>query len=609
MAGKGTKTAVGRKDAAIDGRAGAANQTAESAVPVRRGNELTAGAAVKTAKSEVPVRRGDDLTVGAAVKTAKSEGNVAKSKVPSVPPIVEEVLGTGTFSVEKFVECFDVLVEAAGGTKALRTMILALALRGRLSKQDPREQSARDALRTVTDDRTWRIEERVPKVKLDPKIEALAGIVPVPAGWVECRLDDCVQLINGRAYAQEELLSEGTPVIRIQNLNGGNGWYYSDLTLPDRQYCRKGDLLFAWSASFGPYIWDGEKAIYHYHIWKLNLSRVLDKRFFYSTLLHITDVVKEQSHGLAMLHMTKGQMERWPVLLPPLAEQKRIVARVDQLMALIDELEAKQIRKRELGARFTQASLEALTTAEGPEEFDAAWKRVVENWESSFSNASDVGELRAVCLWLALSGRIELSNSVPEGWTDTTLGSLASMVTSGSRGWKEYYSSSGAIFVRSQDIKTDALDLANPAFVTLPARVEGSRTRVQKNDLLVTITGANVGKAAHVTLDLPEAYVSQHVALIRLKDPERAPWIHRWLISPHNGRMTLSGYAYGDKPGLNLDNVKSIPIRLPPLAEQKRIVAKLAALMTLCDQLEVSLRRAGGWASKVVEAVVREMVP
>ena len=85
--------------------------------------------------------------------------------------------------------------------------------------------------------------------------------------WPKATLGECATLVNGRAYKQEELLESGTPVLRIQNLNGGDKWYYSDLSLPQDKYCENGDLLFAWSSSFGPYLWNGPKAIYHYHIW------------------------------------------------------------------------------------------------------------------------------------------------------------------------------------------------------------------------------------------------------------------------------------------------------------------------------------------------------
>src|SRR5438552_14660771 len=75
--------------------------------------------------------------------------------------------------------------------------------------------------------------------------------------WEQLTLRDCATVYNGRAYKQEELLSSGTPVIRIQNLNGSQAWYYSDLKLEPAKYCDPGDLLYAWSGTFGPYIWDG----------------------------------------------------------------------------------------------------------------------------------------------------------------------------------------------------------------------------------------------------------------------------------------------------------------------------------------------------------------
>lgn len=162
----------------------------------------------------------------------------------------------------------------------------------------------------------------------------MAAHQKLPDGWVFRKLGECVRLINGRAYSQHELLDAGTPVIRIQNLNGGDRWYYSDLTLPDDKYCVEGDLLFAWSASFGPYIWRGPRSIFHYHIWRVLPFDTLDKAFAFHLLEWITERVKAASHGVAMLHMTKSGMEDWEIPLPPLTEQRRIAAILDQADAL-----------------------------------------------------------------------------------------------------------------------------------------------------------------------------------------------------------------------------------------------------------------------------------
>jgi type I restriction enzyme, S subunit len=90
------------------------------------------------------------------------------------------------------------------------------------------------------------------------------------AGWQTKRLDEICVLVNGRAYKKDELLGAGKyPVLRVGNFFTSDHWYHSDLELEADKYCDNGDLLYAWSASFGPRIWGGDKVIYHYHIWKV----------------------------------------------------------------------------------------------------------------------------------------------------------------------------------------------------------------------------------------------------------------------------------------------------------------------------------------------------
>lgn len=163
----------------------------------------------------------------------------------------------------------------------------------------------------------------------------------LPKGWEWSRLSDVTQVLNGRAYSKEELLNAGTPVLRVGNLFTSNQWYYSDLTLEPEKYCDVGDLIYSWSASFGPFIWKGPKVIYHYHIWKLALfdEASYSKAFLYKFLLEKTAEIKAAGHGVSMVHMTKEKMEKLPVPVPPLAEQHRIVAKVDELMLLCNTLQ------------------------------------------------------------------------------------------------------------------------------------------------------------------------------------------------------------------------------------------------------------------------------
>ena len=113
----------------------------------------------------------------------------------------------------------------------------------------------------------------------------------VPEGWEITPLGAATEVVNGRAYKLTEWEDFGTPVIRLQNLTqkGGN-FYFSNLELPEKQFCHKGDLLFMWSASFGPYIWWGDKAIFHYHIWKMVPdAELLNRKFLYFYLLQKTE--------------------------------------------------------------------------------------------------------------------------------------------------------------------------------------------------------------------------------------------------------------------------------------------------------------------------------
>ena len=140
-------------------------------------------------------------------------------------------------------------------------------------------------------------------------------------------LGDVATLINGRAYKKHEMLRQGKyPLLRVGNFFTNQEWYYSDLELDEHKYCDNGDLLYAWSASFGPRIWEGSKTIYHYHIWKVLIDfEKIDKNFLFFVLANDVESIKtEQTNGSTMAHVTKGNMEKRHIPLPSLKEQRRI---------------------------------------------------------------------------------------------------------------------------------------------------------------------------------------------------------------------------------------------------------------------------------------------
>jgi len=144
--------------------------------------------------------------------------------------------------------------------------------------------------------------------------------------WSKMPLGQAAAFYNGRAYKQEELLESGKyPVLRVGNFFTNNNWYHSDLELDQTKYCEKGDLLYAWSASFGPRVWRGEKSIYHYHIWKVVEQRGIDKQFLFITLENETENMKAKTtNGLGIMHITKGAIECWETSFPTITEQRKI---------------------------------------------------------------------------------------------------------------------------------------------------------------------------------------------------------------------------------------------------------------------------------------------
>lgn len=224
--------------------------------------------------------------------------------------------------------------------------------------------------------------------------------------------------------------------------------------------------------------------------------------------------------------------------LPPLPEQQRIVEKIETLFARLDKGEEAVREVQRLLTRYRQSLLKSAVT----------------------------GQLTAD--WRAENNALE--------WEEIELGDITDFLTSGSRGWAKYYADAGDIFIRAQNLKFDRLDLDDIAFVSLPEKSEGKRTRVQKGDLLITITGANVTKTALVDEDIGTAYVSQHVALFRPIEGVSSEFLYWFIVAAAAGRKQLEDFAYGaGKPGLNLSNIREVKLNLPSLQEQLVIVDRL----------------------------------
>lgn len=182
----------------------------------------------------------------------------------------------------------------------------------------------------------------------------------IPASWSVCKFCDLCDLLNGRAYSQEELLDSGKyRVLRVGNFFTKNSWYYSDMELEDNKYCYPDDLLFCWSASFGLYIWNDVKTIYHYHIWKIDFSKTAPyyREYIFLFLKQELNKLSKEGHGSVMAHLTKSGVENLDIVSPPeeiikqfhnsiipFIEHKKLVEKeVQQLTELRESILSKMV--------------------------------------------------------------------------------------------------------------------------------------------------------------------------------------------------------------------------------------------------------------------------
>jgi len=335
---------------------------------------------------------------------------------------------------------------------------------------------------------------------------------------------------------------------------------------------------------------------------------------------YVVEYANHHSAGVQLPRVSFDKLADLEFALPPLAEQKRIVAKVEELLAAVNVARERLARVPAILKRFRQAVLGAACSG-----------RLTEDWRERTQPAESAEDLLRAVLSSRKSrfaaynagryrepepgDRAQRHDGLPEQWALATLDQLACLVTSGSRGWARFYSESGALFIRAEDINSDELRVEESAHVRPPQDAEGRRTRVEPGDLLITITGANVTKSAWVKHRIGEAYVSQHVALARPVDVKLASFLHLWTISPAHGRARLLADAYGaGKPGLNLDHVRRMVVCVPAPAEQREIVRRVQALFTLADAIEKRVAAATARAERLTQAILAkafrgELVP
>ena len=410
----------------------------------------------------------------------------------------------------------------------------------------------------------------------------------IPDGWIYALLSEIALIQMGQSpdsHSYNEQ-SEGLPFFQGKTDFGKLFPTVRKWCTEPKRVAEAGDLLLSVRAPVGPTNLAAERCCIGRGLAAIQAISPFNQKYLLHHFRNTEPWLSQQGTGSTFAGIGGDLIRSLKIPVAPLNEQKRIADKLDSLLSRVDACRDRLDRVPLILKRFQEAVLNAATSGQLTEDW---WEKDI-SAEPTSTLLTRIEEERKQ----SYGGRYQepllpkgsVLEYLPQSWSLVTLDQISLLVTSGSRGWAKYYSHSGAYFIRTQNINNDQLNLDDVAYVNLPDGSEGERTRLQLGDLLITITGANVTKSALINSELPEAYVNQHLGLVRLVPSVCWEFIHLWIISPKHGRAQLTEAAYGNgKPGLNLTNLRQVLIALPPLKEQQEIVRRVKTLFAYADRL------------------------
>ena len=428
----------------------------------------------------------------------------------------------------------------------------------------------------------------------------------VPQGWEWCRMQDVITFVNGRAYKKEELLPQGKyKVLRVGNFFTNNEWYYSDLELPEDKYCYNGDLLYAWSASFGPQIWNGDKTIFHYHIWNVKFNpRVLFREYLYYFFLFDKTQVKASTTGSTMVHVSMENMKPRLIPIPPVNEQKRIVHEIEKIIPLIEIYGTFQNKKEILDSNIKaslkksilQEAIQGKLVPQLAEEGTA--QELLEQIKAEKQKLVKEGKLKKS----ALNGSVifrgddnkyyeqigancnditdEIPFDLPYNWCWCRFSNIVSMTIgkTPARGEQTYWINGKYNWVSISDMVDGGTISTTKEKVSDLAVEEVFSAPISERGCLLMSFKLSIGKTSILDID---AFHNEAIITIRpIIDKEYAMRNYLFKVLPLIANLGESKDAIKGKT-LNSKSLSNLLIPLPSLVEQQRIVEKIEQLMQL----------------------------
>ena len=504
--------------------------------------------------------------------------------------------------LETFFEKFDELADTLEGVKSMRELVMWSAFSGAFSA-----------------------EERNQPMPEEWAVEGAPTLPAIPSSWKWQRGIEVFDVIRGVSYKKNDASDspvEGSfPVLRANNI--GNGINFDGLVyvprdnIRDEQFVRRGDILIAMSSGSkklvgkaAPIVTEFKGAFGAFCGIIRNKSRIPDEvlaRYFQSP--QYTSWVTAAGRGIGINNLGRGDLDSLPVPTPPLAEQKRIVAKVDELMALCDRLEAQQQERETRHAALARASLARFADAPTPANLPFLFHP---------SYAIPTADLRKSILTLAVQGKLvpqdpndepaetdsecEVPFDIPSNWQWKPLGRLGLCRTGKTPPTADPTNYGlGFPFIGPGQITLSGRFKASEKSIT--AQGLESSTEAKAGDILMVCIGGSIGKAAICREPIG---FNQQINAVRLQQ-DLLEFVYLAVTADYFQEQVLANASGSATPIINKGKWEQIPIPLPPLAEQRRIVAKVDQLMALVDALETQLAASRAIAANLLSALVAEL--
>ena len=499
-------------------------------------------------------------------------------------------------------------------TKQLRQKILDLAIRGQLVPQDSNDEPASVLLEKIRTEKQTLIEQK--KIKKDKKSSYITCdlspyqkytehfadgssknitdeiLFEIPENWAWCRLGEIGEIITGNtpSKSNEEYYGNKYPFFKPTDLDSG---YFvteaqDNLSIKGFEISRKlpikSILVTCIGATIGKTGFIRKEGTCNQQINAIIASKLIFSEYIYLLCIspYFQNEIIKNASATTLPIINKSKFEKLFFPLPPLAEQKRIVEKIEELLALVDDLETN---KTDLQSYIKQAKSKVLEMAirgelvpQNPEDEPASvlLERIKKEQKSSKSKSKNTAHNTHY--------EEELPFDIPENWAWCRLGEVCDF-ENGFAFSSDNYCSQGVPLIRISNIQNSKIDLKDVVFVD---KIVDEKFIVEKGDLLIAMSGATTGKMGNYTFE-EKAYLNQRVGNIRIKAESILYPKYRdfFMLTKSNDVLKM---AYGGaQPNISGKMIESLLLPLPPLAEQKRIVEKIEHIFAVFDELEENI--------------------